>query len=83
MQFKETKDLTEDKLFSESDIDEMLNGSKQIASLADDEEEVNYERIVKIGDFGLARDIYKSDYYRKEGLISSIQIHNNRIYVYI
>ncbi|XP_036338669.1 LOW QUALITY PROTEIN: protein sevenless [Rhagoletis pomonella] len=25
------------------------------------------KRIVKIGDFGLARDIYKSDYYRKEG----------------
>lgn len=25
------------------------------------------ERVVKIGDFGLARDIYKSDYYRKEG----------------
>ncbi len=24
-------------------------------------------RQVKIGDFGLARDIYKSDYYRKEG----------------
>ncbi|GFQ68878.1 proto-oncogene tyrosine-protein kinase ROS [Trichonephila clavata] len=24
-------------------------------------------RIVKIGDFGLARDVYKSDYYRKEG----------------
>ncbi|KAH1022662.1 hypothetical protein HUJ04_012034 [Dendroctonus ponderosae] len=24
-------------------------------------------RIVKIGDFGLARDIYKNDYYRKEG----------------
>ena len=22
---------------------------------------------VKIGDFGLARDIYKNDYYRKEG----------------
>ena len=25
------------------------------------------QRIVKIGDFGLARDIYKNDYYRKEG----------------
>ncbi|XP_038044153.1 proto-oncogene tyrosine-protein kinase ROS-like [Patiria miniata] len=25
------------------------------------------DRSVKIGDFGLARDIYKSDYYRKEG----------------
>ncbi|CAG2239895.1 Tyrosine-protein kinase Btk29A,Tyrosine kinase receptor Cad96Ca,Discoidin domain-containing receptor 2,Tyrosine-protein kinase receptor TYRO3,Putative neurotrophin receptor LTRK 1,ALK tyrosine kinase receptor,Tyrosine-protein kinase ABL2,Tyrosine-protein kinase abl-1,Tyrosine-protein kinase receptor UFO,Macrophage colony-stimulating factor 1 receptor,Leukocyte tyrosine kinase receptor,Tyrosine-protein kinase receptor Tie-1,Receptor-type tyrosine-protein kinase FLT3,ALK tyrosine kinase receptor homolog scd- len=25
------------------------------------------EIVVKIGDFGLARDIYKSDYYRKEG----------------
>ncbi|XP_017769031.1 PREDICTED: proto-oncogene tyrosine-protein kinase ROS isoform X2 [Nicrophorus vespilloides] len=25
------------------------------------------ERIVKVGDFGLARDIYKNDYYRKEG----------------
>ncbi|KAL6432291.1 hypothetical protein ACFW04_006732 [Cataglyphis niger] len=24
-------------------------------------------RVVKIGDFGLARDIYKNDYYRKEG----------------
>ena len=24
-------------------------------------------RKVKIGDFGLARDIYKNDYYRKEG----------------
>ena len=23
--------------------------------------------MVKIGDFGLARDIYKNDYYRKEG----------------
>ncbi|XP_034672035.1 protein sevenless isoform X1 [Drosophila subobscura] len=26
-----------------------------------------HRRVVKIGDFGLARDIYKSDYYRKEG----------------
>ncbi|KAG7465669.1 hypothetical protein MATL_G00155980 [Megalops atlanticus] len=25
------------------------------------------ERVVKIGDFGLARDIYKNDYYRKRG----------------
>uniref|UniRef100_A0A182N0T5 Tyrosine-protein kinase receptor n=1 Tax=Anopheles dirus TaxID=7168 RepID=A0A182N0T5_9DIPT len=25
------------------------------------------DRVVKIGDFGLARDIYKNDYYRKEG----------------
>ncbi|ROJ78752.1 Proto-oncogene tyrosine-protein kinase ROS [Anabarilius grahami] len=25
------------------------------------------ERIVKIGDFGLARDVYKNDYYRKKG----------------
>lgn len=25
------------------------------------------KRMVKIGDFGLARDIYNSDYYRKEG----------------
>ena len=24
-------------------------------------------RVVKIGDFGLARDIYRNDYYRKEG----------------
>lgn len=24
-------------------------------------------RVVKIGDFGLARDVYKNDYYRKEG----------------
>jgi len=24
-------------------------------------------RVVKIGDFGLARDMYKNDYYRKEG----------------
>ncbi|XP_014249043.1 proto-oncogene tyrosine-protein kinase ROS [Cimex lectularius] len=28
---------------------------------------VREDRIVKIGDFGLARDIYKNDYYRKEG----------------
>ncbi|XP_075057024.1 proto-oncogene tyrosine-protein kinase ROS [Mixophyes fleayi] len=27
----------------------------------------NPERTVKIGDFGLARDVYKSDYYRKRG----------------
>lgn len=26
----------------------------------------NY-RVVKIGDFGLARDVYRNDYYRKEG----------------
>ncbi|XP_067675199.1 proto-oncogene tyrosine-protein kinase ROS-like isoform X2 [Haliotis asinina] len=25
------------------------------------------EMVIKIGDFGLARDIYKNDYYRKEG----------------
>lgn len=24
-------------------------------------------RVVKIGDFGLARDVYRSDYYRKNG----------------
>lgn len=28
---------------------------------------IHSERVVKIGDFGLARDIYKNDYYRKEG----------------
>jgi len=27
----------------------------------------NSSRVVKIGDFGLARDIYKNDYYRKRG----------------
>ncbi|KAM3932703.1 proto-oncogene tyrosine-protein kinase ROS [Leptodactylus fuscus] len=27
----------------------------------------NPRRLIKIGDFGLARDVYKSDYYRKEG----------------
>jgi len=25
------------------------------------------DRVVKIGDFGLARDIYRNDYYHKEG----------------
>ncbi len=25
------------------------------------------ERVIKIGDFGLARDVYKNDYYRKKG----------------
>ena len=25
------------------------------------------DMVIKIGDFGLARDIYKNDYYRKEG----------------
>ncbi|XP_043118667.1 proto-oncogene tyrosine-protein kinase ROS isoform X2 [Puntigrus tetrazona] len=27
----------------------------------------NPERVIKIGDFGLARDVYKNDYYRKKG----------------
>lgn len=31
------------------------------------DEEGHCRRVVKIGDFGLARDIYKNDYYRKEG----------------
>lgn len=30
-------------------------------------------RIVKIGDFGLARDIYKNDYYRKEVRFATAQ----------
>ena len=30
-------------------------------------EDSDRKRIVKIGDFGLARDVYKNDYYRKEG----------------
>ncbi|XP_036611703.1 proto-oncogene tyrosine-protein kinase ROS-like [Trichosurus vulpecula] len=30
-------------------------------------EYTSHSRKVKIGDFGLARDIYKNDYYRKEG----------------
>ncbi|XP_030245296.1 protein sevenless, partial [Drosophila navojoa] len=35
--------------------------------LVSDGAAIGGRRIVKIGDFGLARDIYKSDYYRKEG----------------
>lgn len=34
-----------------------------LVSLLSDEGEYR----VKIGDFGLARDIYRNDYYRKEG----------------
>jgi proto-oncogene tyrosine-protein kinase ROS len=34
----------------------------------DQEDNVERERrVVKIGDFGLARDIYRNDYYRKDG----------------
>jgi len=29
--------------------------------------DMSQERVVKIGDFGLARDVYRNDYYRKEG----------------
>ena len=28
---------------------------------------VNKDRVVKIGDFGMARDVYETEYYRKEG----------------
>jgi proto-oncogene tyrosine-protein kinase ROS len=28
---------------------------------------MNLNFVVKVSDFGLARDIYKNDYYRKEG----------------
>ena len=33
----------------------------------DGQQQPDRKRVVKIGDFGLARDIYKNDYYRKEG----------------
>ncbi|XP_071597197.1 proto-oncogene tyrosine-protein kinase ROS isoform X1 [Heliangelus exortis] len=35
--------------------------------LVSEKEYESSSRIVKIGDFGLARDIYKNDYYRKRG----------------
>ncbi|KAM9240253.1 proto-oncogene tyrosine-protein kinase ROS [Leptosomus discolor] len=35
--------------------------------LVSEKEYESSSRVVKIGDFGLARDIYKSDYYRKRG----------------
>ena len=28
---------------------------------------VNKDNVVKIGDFGMARDVYETEYYRKEG----------------
>jgi hypothetical protein len=33
----------------------------------DEPEQLRSNLIVKIGDFGLARDVYKNDYYRKDG----------------
>ena len=33
----------------------------------DGQQQPDRKRVVKIGDFSLARDIYKNDYYRKEG----------------
>ncbi|NXG06558.1 ROS1 kinase, partial [Sakesphorus luctuosus] len=35
--------------------------------LVSEKEYKSFSRIVKIGDFGLARDVYKNDYYRKRG----------------
>ncbi|CAG0925206.1 unnamed protein product, partial [Notodromas monacha] len=50
-----------------------LNYMIDVASIGDEEnddeqhETLKAKFIVKIGDFGLARDVYKNDYYRKEG----------------
>lgn len=37
-------------------------------------------RVVKIGDFGLARDIYKNDYYRKVSNVLLLYVRINRHY---
>lgn len=38
-----------------------------VKNLSPEETTIGRRRVVKIGDFGLTRDIYKNDYYRKEG----------------